>query len=102
VAAASHGSPSSTTATTAGLAVAVPVAAYFAVTGVLQGRLGPHWAGRLPMVGGACLLVLVIGGLAGELGVGVATLLIGLVVAGLVTLDELQRDAQEGHGRASA
>ena len=53
-AAGSHGAPSSTTATTAGLAVAVPVAAYLVVTGVLQGRLGPHWVGRLPMVG-ACL-----------------------------------------------
>ena len=49
-AAGSHGSPSSTTATTAGLAVAVPVAAYLVVTGVLQGRLGPQWAGRLPVV----------------------------------------------------
>src|ERR1700728_3611610 len=90
-AASSHGTPSSTVATTAGLAVAVPVAAYLAVTGVLQGRLGPHWTGRLPMVGGACVLVLVIGGVATELGVGVATLLIGLVVAALVAFDEIRR-----------
>jgi low temperature requirement protein LtrA len=91
-AAGSHGTPSSTVATTAGLAVAVPVAAYLAVTGVLQGRLGPHWPGRLPMVGGACVLVLVLGGVASELGVGVATLLIGLVVAALVAFDEIRRD----------
>ena len=91
-AAASHGSPSSTTATTAGLAVAVPVAAYLVVTGVLQGRLGPHWAGRLPVVGAASVVILVIGGIAGELGVGVATLLMGLVVAALVASDELRRD----------
>ena len=90
-AAGSHGTPSSTVATTAGLAVAVPVAAYLAVTGVLQGRLGPHWSGRLPMVGGACVLVLVLGGVATELGVGVATLLIGLVVAALVAFDEIRR-----------
>jgi low temperature requirement protein LtrA len=89
-AAASHGSPSS--ATTAGLAVAVPVAAYLIVTGVLQGRLGPHWAGRLSVVLAASAVILVIGGLAGALGVGVATLLMGLVVAALVASDELRRD----------
>ena len=44
------------------------------------------------MVGGACVLVLVLGGVAGELGVGVATLLIGLVVAALVAFDEIRRD----------
>jgi low temperature requirement protein LtrA len=93
-AAGSHGSPSSTTATTAGLAVAVPVAAYLVVTGVLQGRLGPREAGRLTMVGVSSVLVLVIGGLARELGVGVATLLMGLVVAALVASDELRRDVQ--------
>ena len=93
-AAASHGSPSSTTATTAGLAVAVPVAAYLVVTGVLQGRLGPHWAGRLPVVGAASVVILVIGGIAAELGVGVATLLMGLVVAALVAADELRRDVR--------
>src|SRR3984957_15816919 len=91
-AAASHGSPSSTTATTAGLAMAVPVAAYLVVTGALQGRLGPHWAGRLPVVAASSVLVLVIGGLASELGVAVATLLMGLVVAALVASDELRRD----------
>jgi low temperature requirement protein LtrA len=93
-AAAAHGSPSSTTATTAGLAVAVPVAAYFIVTGVLQGRLGPHWAGRLPVVLAASVVILVVGGLAGALGVGVATLLMGLVVAALVAADELRRDVR--------
>jgi low temperature requirement protein LtrA len=93
-AAGSQGSPSSTTATTAGLAVAVPVAAYLVVTGVLQGRLGPRQAGRLTMVGVASVLVLVIGGLARELGVGVATLLMGLVVAALVAADELRRNVE--------
>jgi hypothetical protein len=38
------------------------------------------------------VLVLVIGGLAGEIGVGVATLLMGLVVAALVASDEFRRD----------
>jgi branched-subunit amino acid ABC-type transport system permease component len=38
------------------------------------------------------VLVLVIGGLASELGVAVATLLMGLVVAALVASDELRRD----------
>jgi len=93
-AAASHGSPSSTMATTAGLAVAVPVAAYLVVTGVLQGRLGPRWAGRLTVVGASSVVVLVVGGLASELGVGVATLLMGLVVAALVALDELRRNVE--------
>ncbi len=46
-AASSHGALSSTTATTAGLAVAVPVAAYVVVTGCLQARLGPQWPGRV-------------------------------------------------------
>jgi low temperature requirement protein LtrA len=101
-AAGSHGTPSSTVATTAGLAVAVPVAAYLAVTGVLQGRLGPHWPGRLPMVGGACVLVLVLGSVAGELGVGVATLLIGLVVAALVAFDEIRRDDTQREPAATA
>jgi low temperature requirement protein LtrA len=90
-AAGSHGAPSSTAATTAGLAVAVPVAAYLVVTGVLQGRLGPHWAGRLPVVVASSAVVLVIGGFAGALGVGAATLLMGLVVTALVASDELRR-----------
>jgi hypothetical protein len=72
----------------------VPVAAYLVVTGVLQGRLGPHWVGRLPVVGASSVLVVVIGGLASELGVGVATLLMGLVVAALVACDELRRDVR--------
>jgi low temperature requirement protein LtrA len=92
----SHGAPSSTTATTAGLAVAVPVVAYLVVTAVLQGRLGPHWAGRLPMVGACSAVILVVGGFADTLGVGVATLLMGLVVAALVASDELRRDVWRG------
>ena len=39
-------------------------------------------------------MILVIGGFAGELGVGVATLLMGLVVAALVASDELRRDVR--------
>jgi low temperature requirement protein LtrA len=101
-AAGSHGSVSSTAATTAGLAVAVPVAAYLAVTGVLQGLLGPHWTGRLPMVGGAAVAVLLIGGFAGALGVGVATLLMGLVVAALVAIDELLRGDQRSEPGTAA
>ena len=57
-AASSHGEASSVAATTAGLAVAVPVAAYFTVTGVLQGRLGPQWAGRRAGVLAASVVVL--------------------------------------------
>jgi len=91
-AASSHGALSSTIATTAGLAVAVPVAAYFVVTGVLQARLGPQWPGRVTAVCVASVLVLLLGGLAHGLGVGMSTLLIGVVVAALVTFDELQRD----------
>ncbi len=37
-------------------------------------------------------MILVVGGFAGGLGVGVATLLMGLVVAALVASDELRRD----------
>ena len=90
-AAGSHGTISSAAATTAGLAVAVPVAAYLVVTGVLQGRLGPQPAGRLTLVVGASVAVLVIGGTASGLGVAAATLLMGVVVAALVLVDELRR-----------
>jgi low temperature requirement protein LtrA len=93
-AAGSHGTVSSTTATTAGLAVAVPVAAYLVVTGVLQGRLGRQWPGRVATVGVAAVLVLVLGGAAHGLGVGLATLLMGLAVAALVATDEIRRDAR--------
>jgi low temperature requirement protein LtrA len=91
-AAGSHGAPSSSVATTAGLAVAVPVAAYVLVTGVLQARLGSQWAGRMTAVCGAAVLVLLLGGLASELGVGLATLLMGIVLALLVAADEVRRD----------
>jgi low temperature requirement protein LtrA len=91
-AASSHGALSSTTATTAGLAVAVPVAAYLVVTGVLQARLGPQWPGRVTAVCAASVVVLLLGGLANGLSVGLSTLLMGVVVAALVTFDELQRD----------
>jgi low temperature requirement protein LtrA len=94
-AASSHGALSSTTATTAGLAVAVPVAAYLVVTGVLQARLGPQWSGRVTAVCAASVLVLLLGGLASDLGVGLSTLLMGVVVAALVTFDELGRDRRD-------
>jgi low temperature requirement protein LtrA len=94
-AASSHGALSSATATTAGLAVAVPVAAYLVVTGVLQARLGPQWSGRVTAVCAASVLVLLLGGLASDLGVGLSTLLMGVVVAALVTFDELGRDRRD-------
>jgi low temperature requirement protein LtrA len=97
---ASHGTVSSTMATTAGLAVAVPAAAYLVVTGVLQGRLGSQWAGRVAVVGVASVLVLVLGGIADALGVGLATLLMGVVVAALVTCDEVRRDVRRRPGAA--
>jgi low temperature requirement protein LtrA len=99
-AAGSHGSASSVVATTAGLAVAVPVAAYLIVTGVLQGRLGQQWAGRLTAVGAASVVVLVIGGVAAGLGIGPATLLMGVVVAVLVMSDQLRRGARRLPGAA--
>ena len=97
-----HGAVSSTMATTAGLAVAVPVAAYLVVTGVLQGRLGRPWAGRATMVGVASALVLVLGVTASGLGVAVATLLMGVVVAAVVVTDELRRDRRQRPGAAPA
>jgi low temperature requirement protein LtrA len=100
-AAGSHGAPSSTEATTAGLAVAVPVAAYMAVTAVLQARLGSQRAGRVAVAVAASALVLAVGGLASALGVGLSTLLMGLVVAALVASDEARRD-EHPHPRAPA
>ena len=100
-AASSHGAASSVAATTAGLAVAVPVAAYFVVTGVLQGRLGPQWPGRRTMVFVGSAVVLLIGGVAGGLGVGVTTLLMGIVVAVLVVSDELKQDVRGRRDRGT-
>ena len=73
--------------------MAVPVAAYLVVTCVLQARLGSQWPGRVTVVGGASVLVLVLGGLAHGLGIGLSTLLMGVVVAALVAGDEVRRDA---------
>lgn len=87
-AAGSHGTPSSTVATTAGLAVA----AYLVVTVALQARLGSQWPGRVTVVCGASVLVLLLGELAGDLGVGLATVLMGVVAAVPVAADELWRD----------
>ena len=95
-----HGTVSSTMATTAGLAVAVPVAAYLVVTGVLQGRLASQRAGRVTIVGIASASVLVLGASASGLGVPVATLLMGVVVAALVVADELRRDIRLRPGAA--
>jgi len=89
-AASSHGGAARASATTAGLAVAVPVAVYLVVTGALQGRLGPQPRGRMGFVCAASALVVLVGGLAGGLGVSTATLLMGLVVAALVTFDGLR------------
>jgi hypothetical protein len=83
-------------ATTAGLAVAAPVAAYLVVTVALQARLGSQWPGRVTVVCGASVLVLLLGELlgelAGDLGVGLATVLMGVVAAVPVAADELWRD----------
>ncbi len=93
-----HGAVSSTIATTAGLAVAVPVAAYLVVTGVLQGGLASQRAGRVTIVVVASAAVLVLGGTASALGVGVVTLLMGVVVAALVVTDELRGDLRPPRG----
>jgi hypothetical protein len=62
---------------------------------VLQARLGSQWSGRVTVVCAASVLVLLLGGLAHGLGVGLSTLLMGVVVAALVTFDELQRDRRD-------
>jgi len=87
----SHGGAGTAAATTAGLAVAVPVAVYLVVTGYLQGRLYPEESGRMGMVMVASAVVLVVGGLAAALGVGAATVLMGVVVTSLVVVDQVRR-----------
>jgi low temperature requirement protein LtrA len=89
-AASSHGGAGTATATTAGLAVAVPVAVYLVATGSLQGRLRREAPGRMAMVTVAALLVILAGGLAGDLGVGTATLLMGGLTVLLVVCDEVR------------
>ncbi len=90
-AAGSHGSTGRTAAdTTAGLAVGVPVAVYLVVTVVLQDRLGRQPPGRTAIVTAAAALVVLVGGLAGGLGVGTATLVMGILVAALVISDGLR------------
>jgi low temperature requirement protein LtrA len=91
---AAHSSPGgagTAAATTAGLAVGVPVTVYLVVTSYLQGRLYPEESGRTGMVVAASALVLLIGGLADSLGVGAATVLMGVVVTSLVVVDQLRR-----------
>ena len=87
-----HGTVSSTLATTAGLAVAVPVAAYLVVTGLLQHRLASQLTGRVPAVMLASAAVLVLGVAASALGAAAAIVLMGVVVTALVVQDELRRD----------
>jgi low temperature requirement protein LtrA len=90
-AASSHGGAGTATATTAGLAVAVPVAVYLVATGALQGRLRRQAPGRMAIVTFAALLVMVAGGLASDLGVGTATVLMGGITVVLVVCDELRK-----------
>jgi low temperature requirement protein LtrA len=87
----SHGGAGTAGATTAGLAVGVPVAVYLVVTGYLQGRLYPEESGRMGMVVAASSLVLLVGGLADAMGVGAATVLQGVVFTALVVVDQLRR-----------
>ncbi len=86
-----HGGSGAANATTAGLAVAVPVAVYLAITAVLQARIDGAAPGRLGLVGVVVVAVLVLGGTAGSIGIGAATLSMGLVVVALVLLDEMLR-----------
>ena len=69
----------------------MPVTVYLVVTSYLQGRLYPEESGRMGMVVAASALVLLIGGLADSLGVGAATVLMGVVVTSLVVVDQLRR-----------
>jgi low temperature requirement protein LtrA len=89
-AAGTHGDTRTAEVTTAGLAIAVPVVVYLGVTGILQGRLDRQPPGRLAIVTGAGLLILLLGGLASTLGLGAVTLLMGIVVAVLVACDEMR------------
>jgi low temperature requirement protein LtrA len=86
-----HGGAGTAAATTAGLAVAVPVAVYLMVTCYLQGRLLREESGRMGMVVVASVVVLLVGGLADSLGVGAATVLMGVVVTALVVVDQLRQ-----------
>jgi hypothetical protein len=86
-----HGGAGTAAATTAGLAVGVPVAVYLVVTCYLQGRLYPEESGRMGMVVVASALVILIGGLAAALGVGAVTVLMGVIVTSLVVVDQLRR-----------
>ena len=90
-AASTHGGAGTAAASTAGLAVSVPVALYLVVTCFLQGRLRREESGRMGMVVAASALILLIGGLASALGIGTATVLMGVVVTVLVAVDELRQ-----------
>jgi low temperature requirement protein LtrA len=83
----------------AGLTIAIAVGTYLVVTGVLQSRLDPECVVPPRYVVAAAALILVVGGLAGILTIGVAVLLIGLLVAGLVAVDQvLTRAPADGAG----
>jgi low temperature requirement protein LtrA len=88
---ATHGGSGVASETTAGLAIAVPVAVYLAVTAVLQARIDGPAPGRLGLVGAGVVAVLVLGGTAGSLGIGAATVSMGLAFVAVVLLDEVLR-----------
>jgi low temperature requirement protein LtrA len=98
-AASTHGSAGTATVTTAGLGVAAPVAVYLVVTALLQARLDGLRVRRLGLIGGVAVVVLALGGAAEALGIGTAVDLMGLVVVGLVVVDEMRHP---GHSRGPA
>jgi low temperature requirement protein LtrA len=90
-----HQGSGSTSATTAGLAVAIPVAVYLAVTAVLQARIDGPSPERLGLVGIGVIVVLVLGGVAGSIGIGVATVAMGLAFVAVVVLDQILRPGRD-------
>jgi low temperature requirement protein LtrA len=94
-----HSGAGAASATAAGLTIAVSVAVYLAVTAVLQARIDGASAGRLGLVGAGALVVLALGAVASSLGIGVATVLMGLAFVAVVVLDEILRP---GHRAGSA
>jgi low temperature requirement protein LtrA len=86
-----HSGSGVASATTAGLAVAVPVAVYLAITAVLQARIDGPAPGRLGLVGAGVVVVLVLGGVAGALGIGAAISAMGLAFVAVVVVDQMLR-----------
>jgi low temperature requirement protein LtrA len=97
-AASTHGGHATASATTAGLAVAIPVAVYLGATGALQARLDGIRVTRLVVIGGAVAVVLVVGGLAGSLGIGTAVVIMGLTFVALIVVDETTHPGRERAG----